>query len=312
MKSGQYFFCVYICVHIYSLGTTIQFTVSFTLTHLVLNNLGIKVLVLFQFEQLFGIFPPNLGPIGNAQLGAVEPIASRLEFLERVVDREQDAVRTDLVHAEVERGRGEVPARRDPDVLVEVLADRLLAAQPQRLLDVLEPVVDAPQVEGDVLAQVAQDDLQRRVAVEDAVGHHAEHVQADALGKGQRRADEPLPVLPQLLEDGARRVARVQVEGHVQLRAGPPEDVPLGLVVEDHVVPVGPGALRVVDQGALEAVLRHAAAELGGGLLGVVHGQGPREGAFSETGLAYVDFHDIQTYANAPRRSSKPLMLPAT
>lgn len=242
-----------------------------------LDDLGIVVLVLFQLEQLLRILPPNLSPVGNAQLRVVEPSAGRLELLERIVHREQDPVRADLVHAEVQRGRREVPARGDPDVLVEVLPDRLLAAQPQRLLDVLEPVVDAPQVEGDVLAQVAQDDLQRRVAVEDAVGHHAQDVQADALGERERRADEPLPVLPELLEDGARRVPGVQVEGDVELRAGPPEDVPLGLVVEDHVVPVRAGALRVVHQGALEAVLRHAAAELGGGLLGVVHREGPSD-----------------------------------
>lgn len=102
---------------------------------------------------------------------------------------------------------------RDPDVLVEVLANRLFAVESRlkELLAVFEPVaiiydkseelsmvgsgekdlLDAPHVKGDVLAKVANDDLELRVPVKDAVGDHAQQMQAHTVRKGQRRANEP-------------------------------------------------------------------------------------------------------------------------
>lgn len=127
---------------------------------------------------------------------------------------------------------------RDPDILVEVFPDRLLAVQTKRLLNILEPVVYTPEIKGNVLAQVTQNDLQLGVTVEDAVGDHAQDVKGDTLREGERWADEPLAVLPKLFKYGACGVARVQVEGHVQFCAGLPEDIPFGLVVEDQVVAI--------------------------------------------------------------------------
>lgn len=128
--------------------------------------------------------------------------------------------------------------RSDPDVLVEVFPDRLLAVQTKRLLDILEPVVDAPEIKGNVLAQVAQDDLQLGVTVEYAIGDHAQDMKGDTLREGERWADEPLAVFPELLKNGACGIARVQVEGHVQFCASLPEDIPFGLVVKDQVVAI--------------------------------------------------------------------------
>ena len=58
---------------------------------------------------------------------------------------------------------------------------------------------------------MAEDNLRFGVPVEDAVCDHAERVQADSDGEGERRADQPLSVFPELFEYDARRVARVQV-----------------------------------------------------------------------------------------------------
>lgn len=141
-----------------------------------------------------------------------------------------------------------MPRGRDPDILSKVLADRLLARirQTQELLPVLEPVVDPPHVEGDVLAQMAQDHLELGVSVEDTVGDHTQDVQTDAVGEAERWADEPLPVCPELVVDGSRGVAGVQIQGDIQVGAGLPEDISFGLVVEDHVIAVWSGALGVV------------------------------------------------------------------
>ena len=79
----------------------------------------------------------------------------------------------------------------NPDVLRKVLSNGLLARlfETQGFLDVLKPVVNSPEVEGNVLAQVADDDLELGEAVEEAVGHHTEEVQTDALGEAEGRAD---------------------------------------------------------------------------------------------------------------------------
>jgi len=163
----------------------------------------------------------------------------------------------------------------DPDVLRKVISNSLLARllQAEGFLDVLEPVIDPPEVEGDVLAQVADDNLELGKAVEDAVGHHAEQVQADALGEAEGRSDQPFAVRPEFVVDGAGGVSWVEVEGDVEFLDCGPEDVPVCTVVEDHVVAVGAGSLRVVDERTEESELGHAASEFVCCLFGVVHGQ---------------------------------------
>lgn len=273
-------------------------------------DLRITVHIVPQLEQLLRILPANLCPIRDTQLSIVKPRTCRLKLLKWVVHREQYPVRADLIHTKVECGRREVATCRDPDVLIEILANRLLAAQAKRLLDVLEPVVDAPQVKGDMLTQMAQNNLQLGVAIKGAVGHHAEHMQADALGKGQRWAHEPLAVLPQLLKDAACGVARVQVKGNVELRACLPKDVPFGLVVKDHVVTVGASALGVVDEGALEAVGGHAPAELSGCFFGVMHGEStfpppPRLFVSNVRFLSYMEDGHVDL-----RKSTQTILVP--
>lgn len=123
----------------------------------------------------------------------IEPVAGILEGLKRIIDREQDPIGPDLRHSEIQRRRREMPGGRDPDVPRKVLADGPLARrrETEMLLPVLEPVVDPPQVERDVLTQVAQDELKVGVPVEEAVGHHPQDVQTDALREAERRAEQP-------------------------------------------------------------------------------------------------------------------------
>ena len=89
--------------------------------------------------------------------------------------------------AVLQSGAGEVTRGGDPDVLLEVLVDRLLAGlvQSKRLLNVLQPMVDAPQIERDVLAEMSDDYLDTGIAIKDAVGHKTEEVQADIICKGK-------------------------------------------------------------------------------------------------------------------------------
>lgn len=254
------------------------------------DSLPLAVLVGTQLEELLGIISADLLLVDVAQVHAVIPVTGIPKRLERVVNGKQDAVCANLGHTVLQRWCRKVPARCDPQVPLKVVPDGELARQAKRLLDVLEPVVDAPDVKGQVLAQVTEDDLQLWVTVEDAVGHHAECVEADTLGEAQRRTDEPGSLGPELLVDGACGVSRVEVEGDVELRDGRPEDVPVLAVVEDHVVTVGTATLCVVDEGSLEAVLGHTASELRGSLIWVVHGQGSVRWTVVNTCLSRMGF----------------------
>lgn len=75
---------------------------------------------------------------------------------------------------------------------LEVIVDGLLAHDAtllfgERLLGVLEPAIYSPEVERGVLPEVADDDLEGGEPIEDAVGHEAKEVQANAVGERQRR-----------------------------------------------------------------------------------------------------------------------------
>lgn len=61
-------------------------------------------------------------------------------------------MRTNLSHAEVERRSGEVARRGQPEILIEILPDCLLAAQAKLLLAIFKPVIDAPHIERYMLA----------------------------------------------------------------------------------------------------------------------------------------------------------------
>ncbi|KAJ0158904.1 Positive regulator of purine utilization [Colletotrichum tanaceti] len=242
-------------------------------------------------QQLPGVVAADLAVVVDAADGlldllgpAVPPGGAGLNGLVGVVDGEQDAVGADLVDDVAERRRGEVARGRDPDVAAEVVVDGLLAhaaAAPvavalglgDGLLDVLEPVVDAPKVKGELLAQVADDDLEAREAVEDAVGDEAHEVQADAVGEGQRRADEVLALGVELVQDDVGGPRRVDVDGHVEVADDAPEGVVLGLVVELVRLAALAGVLEVAEQRAVEAELAHAARQLPARLRRVVHRQ---------------------------------------
>lgn len=107
-----------------------------------------------QLEQLLRILPSNLQPIRRVQLRMVKPLTGVFKRLERIIDREENPIRPNLRHAEVQRRGREMSRRRDPYILRKVIPDRLLArlSQPQQLLAILEPVVDAPHVERHMLA----------------------------------------------------------------------------------------------------------------------------------------------------------------
>lgn len=96
----------------------------------------------------------------------------------------------------------------------------------------------------------------------------------DTVGERHDGSNKTGALGPVLLEDLSLRCDRVEVEGDLELLNDLPEDIPLGSVVKHRRVTIGSGALVIVDEGSNESEFLDTASELGGGLLGSVHGEG--------------------------------------
>ena len=103
------------------------------------------------------------------------------------------------MHTILQGRAGEMARGGDPDVLLEVLMYRLLArlVQSQWLLDILQPVIDAPKIKRKVFAQMSDDNLDFREAIKNAVRDQAHEVQTDVVGKREGRSDEVFPIFVQ-------------------------------------------------------------------------------------------------------------------
>lgn len=75
-----------------------------------------------------------------------------------------------------------MPTCGQPYIVVEIVIKVLLYEDVSGLFDkwslyVVQPMIDAPEIEGDVFSQVADGDFELRKAIEDAVGDHTEEMQ---------------------------------------------------------------------------------------------------------------------------------------
>src|SRR5580693_1904221 len=119
-------------------------------------------------EQPPRVLAPDLHPIILADRAGVEPIGGVVDVLERPVGREHDAVGADFQHGVVERRRVEIARRGDVEIFAEVLAQPLFCRPAVPVLDPGIGIVDPPHRERQVLAHMAEDDLQARMGVEQA------------------------------------------------------------------------------------------------------------------------------------------------
>src|SRR6185369_15446337 len=97
-----------------------------------------------ELEQVDGIAPADLDPIVLADAGAVEPVGGMIYILERPVDREQDAVRSDFKNGIDQRLRAEIARRGQEEVGVKVIAYLLFCLVLRRRLDPAVAMIDAP------------------------------------------------------------------------------------------------------------------------------------------------------------------------
>lgn len=147
---------------------------------------------------------------------------------------------------------------------------------------------------------MADDDLEFWMTVKNTIRYHSKYVKTDTLCKGQWRSNEPLTICPELLIYAARRVSGMEIDRDVQLRAGLPEWIPPGIIVEYMVFAVLSCSLCVIDKSAFEVVFLNASAEFVCCLLRVMH----RESSAS-TSTTRPSRHAKVAYAKAANRSGE-------
>ncbi len=190
-----------------------------------------------------------------------------------------------------ERRRREIARRRDVEVLAEIMADAVLGRIVVPRLHPAVAAVDAPQIDRDALAEMAEHDLELRAFVEQA---RADQPQRVHRGLGVERPVRPeQPVMAFVHFRPARqRVARVQIERHVERLDRAPERPVLRQVVIEHGVRRA-GLGKAVDQRADKAELLDAARQFRGSGLRVLHRQRGKGGKAAGALGALVGEHVV-------------------
>src|SRR5262245_3746871 len=96
----------------------------------------------------------------------IEPVGAVAEVLEWVVDGEHDPLRPDLGYGVDQRGRAEVARGRDIKIRPEVIRNWFARRIFVRCLHPIVAIVDAPEIVRQAFAEMAEDDLQSRMFVE--------------------------------------------------------------------------------------------------------------------------------------------------
>ena len=223
-------------------------------------------LLQFEIEQLDCVGAGNLQLVRLGHLQAVKPARSIIGVLERIVDREQNAV--DAHHGErALKGRcAEVAAGGDIEIFQEIFAQIALAGVSARAET--HACVDAPQAVGDALAHVSDDYLQVGIVVEQARAAQPQRVQGGVRAESPGRTRQPgMPFIGCLAI-----AARMKVKGYIKLGYLPPETT----VCRDVVIDAGIGFVflgKPVDQRSLESEVFDAASEFGRCGLRILHRQ---------------------------------------
>jgi hypothetical protein len=123
-------------------------------------------MLISQPEQPPRILPSDLLPVVLADRAGIEPHRGVVDVLERPVGREHDAVGADFEHGVVERRRVEIARRGDIEIFAEIIAQPFLRRPAVPVLDPRIGIVDPPHRERQVLAHMAEDDLQPRMGIE--------------------------------------------------------------------------------------------------------------------------------------------------
>jgi len=107
-------------------------------------------------------------------------------------------------------------------------------------------VVKSPDISWETLAEMPNDELNFRKAIEDPVATKTKCVNTDSRGKNLW--SPPWAALPQLLDDCRRRQTWMHIYRNIEVLDSLPEDVVIVLVVVEHGVAIGSAGLPCSNQ----------------------------------------------------------------
>src|SRR5579871_6917233 len=111
-----------------------------------------------QAKQLLSVLAGDFQTVGLADSSPIKPFCGQAHVFKRIVNREQNAVRSNLEHHFRERLRPEIAARRYVKVLAEIMADRALCFG-TILQGPGNAIVNAPDTAGKSFAKMPEDDF---------------------------------------------------------------------------------------------------------------------------------------------------------
>src|SRR6185437_12335155 len=179
-----------------------------------------------ELEELYRVGTADLAPLLIADDPArVVPGCGIFHLLERIIRREIHLVFIEHVERAAQCRIVEIAARGDVEVIAEVVPEwplaAILAARKAHAR------IDAPQAERDILTEVADADAQIREIIEQPGAAQPQGMNRCFHRKTPRRAHQPGVARIVLCLRGDLH-ARMQVEGHVELRYRRPEAAVLG------------------------------------------------------------------------------------
>src|SRR5690242_6491121 len=118
-----------------------------------------------KLEKLHRVGAANLDPVRLAYIGAVNPLRTFSDILERPVDREHHTVRAHDRNGVDQRSRVEITGGRKMEMFAEVMSHPVLGWIFVRSIHPAIAVVDAPEIDGNAFAYVAKHNLQIRTFI---------------------------------------------------------------------------------------------------------------------------------------------------
>ena len=179
----------------------------------------------------------------------------------------------------------EIARRGEMKVLAEIMTDAVLGGVFVRRLHPAVAAVDAPELHRDALAEMAEHHLQLRMFVEQAAADQPQRMHRGLRRKRPVRPEQPGMAFV-LLGPARQRIARMQIERHVERLDRAPERPVLRQIVIGHVI--RRCRLReAVDQRTDKPEFLDAARELSGRSFRILHRQ-RGEGGEATGALAHV------------------------
>ena len=221
-------------------------------------------------EELLSIGPSHFQLVIIAEWKIVKPLRGLGHGLIGIIRGEHDAVGAGLHHGTQQSGGTAVAAGGDVEIIFQIMCEGALGlAVP---LVTVHAIADSPDLEGQQLTHMADDNLQLGKLIKETAGHQAQTVRACFHMKAPRRTEHPVMACILLFQNAWNRHSGVQINGNPQLFHFCPEwQIPGIIQINRHI-----GVINVavtIYQSPLKAQFPYATLQFLNGGIRILGGQ---------------------------------------